>query len=83
MPTTTYRNLRRQRHLAVLHPTHVLGPLPERLPLHVDSVLPDESVAALASGVLAGTRALAVILGMGGVKLVGNASLGHFFVIEK
>jgi len=34
-------------------------------------------VPALASGVLAGTGALAVILGVGRVQLVGNARLGH------
>ena len=66
-----------RRHLAVLHPAHVRGPLPERLPLHVDAILPDEPIPALASRVLAGTGALAVILGVGRVQLVGNARLGH------
>lgn len=44
--------------------------LPERLPLHVDAVLLDESVTALVSGVLTGMRALAVILGLDRVQLV-------------
>ena len=72
-PAIRYERL----HLAVLHPAHVRGPLPERLPLHVDAILSDKTVPALASGVLAGTGALAVILGVGRVKLVGNARLGH------
>ena len=72
-PAIRYERL----HLAVLHPAHIRGPLPERLPLHVDAVLSDKPVPALASGVLAGTGALAVILGVGRVKLVGNARLGH------
>lgn len=71
-----------RRHLAVLHPAHVRRPLPERLPLHVDAVLSDEPVPALASGVLAGTGALAVILGVGRVQLVGNARLGHGFLLK-
>jgi len=59
-----------KRHLAVLQPAHVHGSLPERLPLYVDAVLSDECVTALASGVFAGTRALAVILGLDHVQLV-------------
>ena len=59
-----------KRHLAVLQPAHVHGSLPERLPLYVDAVLSDECVTTLASGVFAGTRALAVILGLDHVQLV-------------
>jgi hypothetical protein len=64
----TYVQLHRivpnKRHLAVLQPAHVHGSLPERLPLHVDAILLDESVTTLVSGVLTGMRALAVILGL-------------------
>ena len=65
-----YRIVLNKRHLAVLQPAHVHGSLPERLPLHVDAVLLDESVTALVSGVLTGMRALAVTLGLDRVQLV-------------
>ncbi len=65
-----HRIVPNKRHLAVLQPAHVHVSLPDRLPLHVDAVFSDESVTALGSGVLAGTRALAKILGLDRVQLV-------------
>ena len=65
-------------HLAVLAPAHVEGALTEDLTLHVDSVLADEAHAALAAGHSALAGALAVILGVGGVKLVGCTCFSHF-----
>jgi hypothetical protein len=53
-----------------LQPAHVHGSLPERLPLHVEAVLLDESITTLVSGVLTGMRALAVTLGLDRVQLV-------------
>ena len=65
-------------HLAVLAPAHVEGALTEDLTLHVDTVLADEAHATLAAGHSALAGALAVVLGVGSVKLVGDASLSHF-----
>ena len=65
-------------HLAVLAPAHVEGALTEDLTLHVDTVLADEAHATLAAGHSALAGALAVVLGVGSVELVGDASLSHF-----
>jgi hypothetical protein len=65
-------------HLAVLAPAHVEGALTEDLTLHVDTVLADEAHATLTAGHSALAGALAVVLGVGSVKLVGDASLSHF-----
>lgn len=70
-------------HLAVLAPAHVEGALTEDLTLHVDTVLADEAHATLAAGHSALAGALAVVLGVGSVKLVRDASLSHFCKLFK
>lgn len=63
--------------LTVLLPSHILGPLPKSLSLHIDAVFADEPHASLAARDDALAGSLPVILGVGGVKLVGNACLSH------
>lgn len=67
-------------YLTVLLPSHISSPFPECLSLHIDAVFANESHTALTAGVTALTRALSIILGMGGVKLVGNACLSHDYI---
>lgn len=64
--------------LAVLDEAHVKRALAEGLPLHVDAVFTDETVASFAAGHDALAGALAILLGVSSVKLVGDTSLSHF-----
>jgi hypothetical protein len=76
--------IRYVKYSTVLLPSHISGPLPKRLSLHINAIFANESHTALTAGVTALTSALSVILGMCGVKLVGNACLSHdYFTREK
>ncbi len=68
------------KYLTVFLPSHISGPFPKGLSLHINAIFANESHTAFTAGVTALTSALSVILGMSGVKLVGNACLSHDYL---
>jgi len=63
--------------LVVLDPSHLNGSLTEGLTLHVDAIFANQTIATHATSDAALARALAVILGVRCVQLVGFARFSH------